>query len=164
MKAARKLRRLQHPQSLMEHLRQFLTPQVWKQARQAVPRGRSLPRWDLQPLVIIMLALTWAAGDSQEEKFETARGYYVASHEARKRPGKIVQGIQKALSRVPMRNSRRWPRGCAIRSGSASPSGCWSTASNRWAAMVPESSVHGPRNWKPASDKRARTTRPRRFG
>ncbi len=51
MKAARKLRRLQHPQSLMEHLRQFLTPQVWKQARQAVPRGRSLPRWDLQPLV-----------------------------------------------------------------------------------------------------------------
>ena len=103
MKAARKLRRLQHPQSLMEHLRQFLTPQVWKQARQAVPRGRSLPRWDLQPLVIIMLALTWAAGDSQEEKFETARGYYVASHEARKRPGKIVQGIQKALSRVPMR-------------------------------------------------------------
>lgn len=94
MKAARKLRRLQHPQSLMEHLRQFLTPQVWKQARQAVPRGRSLPRWDLQPLVIIMLALTWAAGDSQEEKFETARGYYVASHEARKRPGKILQGFQ----------------------------------------------------------------------
>ena len=106
MKAARKLRRLQHPRSLMEHLRQFLTPQVWKQARQAVPpgtRGRSLPRWDLQPLVIIMLALTWAAGDSQEEKFETARGYYVASHEARKRPGKILQGFQKALSRVPMR-------------------------------------------------------------
>ncbi|MGA8351811.1 MAG: hypothetical protein WB773_28740, partial [Isosphaeraceae bacterium] len=55
MKAARKLRRLQHPQSLMEHLRQFLTPQVCKQARQAVPRGRSLPRWDLQPLVTIML-------------------------------------------------------------------------------------------------------------
>jgi hypothetical protein len=55
MKAARKLRRLRHPQSLMEHLRQFLTPQVWKQARQAVPRGRSLPRWDLQPLVTIML-------------------------------------------------------------------------------------------------------------
>ena len=55
MKAARKLRRLQHPQSLMEHLRQFLTPQVWKQARQAVPRGRSLPRWDIQPLVTFML-------------------------------------------------------------------------------------------------------------
>ena len=55
MKATRKLRRLQHPQSLMEHLRQFLTPQVCKQARQAVPRGRSLPRWDLQPLVTIML-------------------------------------------------------------------------------------------------------------
>ena len=52
MKAARKLRRLQHPQSLMEFMRQFLTPQVWKQARQAVPQRRSPPRWDLQPLVI----------------------------------------------------------------------------------------------------------------
>ena len=37
MKAARKLRKLQQPQSLMECIRQFLTPQVWKQARQAVP-------------------------------------------------------------------------------------------------------------------------------
>jgi len=27
---------------LMEHLRQFLTPRVWKQARQAVPEPRAL--------------------------------------------------------------------------------------------------------------------------
>jgi hypothetical protein len=103
MKAARKLRKLQQPQPLLDSVRQFLTPRVWKQARQAVPRGRSLPRWDLQPLVLIMLAMTWASGDSQPEKFEKARGFYVACYQARKRPGTTLQGFQKALGRVPMR-------------------------------------------------------------
>jgi len=56
MKAARKLRGLQQPQSLMEFVRQFLTPQVWKQARQAVPPRRRQPRWDLQPLVSVKTA------------------------------------------------------------------------------------------------------------
>jgi hypothetical protein len=79
MKAARKRRRLQQPQTFLAHLRQFLTPQVCKQARAAVPWGRSLPRWDLQPLLIILLAMTWAAGDSQAEKFQTARGFDVAA-------------------------------------------------------------------------------------
>jgi Transposase DDE domain len=103
MKPARRLQQLQQPQSLLACLRQFLTPEVWKQARAAVPQGRSKPRWDLQPLVMIVLAMTWAAGDSQPEKFETARGFYVAAHEARKRPGKTIQGFQKALSRLPLR-------------------------------------------------------------
>jgi Transposase DDE domain len=103
MKAARKLRQLQKPQSLLEHLRQFLTPQVCKQARQAVPRHRGHPRWDLQPCLFIVLAMTWAAGDSQAEKFQTARGFYVAAYSSRKRPGKTLQGFQKALARVPMR-------------------------------------------------------------
>jgi hypothetical protein len=94
---------LQQPQSLLEYVRQFLTPQVWKQARHVVPRHRAHPRWDLQPLVLIVLAMTWAAGDSQAEKFQTARGFYVASYEARKRPGKTLQGFQKALARVPLR-------------------------------------------------------------
>ena len=75
MKAARKLRRLQHPVSLMEFVRQFLTPQVWKQARQAVPQRRRKPRWDLQPLVLVLLAMTWTAGDSELERFEAARGF-----------------------------------------------------------------------------------------
>ena len=113
MKAARKLRRLQQPQSLMECIRQFLTPQVWKQARHAVPKGPSLPRWDLQPLVIILLAMTWASGDSQPEKFETARGFYVMSYRARKRPGKTIEGFQKALSRVPMCATQSVGRGGA---------------------------------------------------
>src|SRR4051812_34396312 len=106
MRAKRKLRQLQHPRSLMGYLRQFLTPQVCKQDRQAVPRQRSLPRWDLQPVLILLMAMTWAAGDSQAEKFQTARGFYVASYRARKRPGKTLQGFQKALSRVPLRQFR----------------------------------------------------------
>ena len=103
MKAARKLRRLQQPQSLMDFVRQFLTPQVWKQARQAVPRRRQKPRWDLQPLVLVLLAMTWAAGDSELERFEAARGFYVMCYESRKRPGKTLEGFQKALARIPVR-------------------------------------------------------------
>jgi hypothetical protein len=106
MKAARKLRILQRPESLIGNLRQFLTPQVWKQARQAVPPRRVAPRWDLQPLVLVMIAMTWTAGDSQPERFETARGFYVACYTARKRPGKTLEGFQKALHRIPMRQFR----------------------------------------------------------
>jgi hypothetical protein len=102
MKAARRLKKLQQPQSLLACLRQFLTPQVWKQARAAAPR-RAHPRWDLQPLVMIALTMTWAAGDSQPEKFATARGFYVIAYETRKRPGQTIQGFQKALSRLPVR-------------------------------------------------------------
>jgi hypothetical protein len=75
MKRSRRLKRLQRPQSLLDYIRQFLTPQVGKQARHAAPRRRDQPRWDLQPLVLILLAMTWAAGDSQPERFEMARGF-----------------------------------------------------------------------------------------
>ncbi len=45
MKVARRLRGSQQPQSLLDYVRQFLTPPVWKQARQATSRRRSrLPR------------------------------------------------------------------------------------------------------------------------
>jgi Transposase DDE domain len=111
MKAARQLRPLQQPRSLMDFARQFLTPQVFKQARRAVPRRRPTARWDRQPLPWVALAMTWAAGDSREERFVTARGFYVASHEARKRPGKTLQGFQKALSRLPMRTLRAFATG-----------------------------------------------------
>jgi Transposase DDE domain len=102
MKAARKLRVLQQPQSLIEFVRQFLTPTVWKQARQAVPKKRQNPRWDLQPLILVMMAMTWTTGDSQPEKFEKARAFYAACYRARKRPGKTLEGFQKALSRIPL--------------------------------------------------------------
>jgi hypothetical protein len=57
-------------------------------------------------LVLVVMAMTWAAGDSQPEKFETSRGFYVACRAARKRPGKTLEGLQKALGRVPMRSLR----------------------------------------------------------
>jgi Transposase DDE domain len=103
MKAARKLQRLQQPESLIEFVRQFLTPRVWKQARQSVARRRSMPRWDLQPLVLVLVTMTWAAGDSQSERFAAARGFYVMSYEARRRPGDTLAGFQKALARLPVR-------------------------------------------------------------
>src|SRR5258708_13029982 len=103
MKAARRLRRAQQPQSLMEFVRQVLTPRVWKQARQAVIPGRGKPGWDLQPLVLVLLAMTWTAGDSELERFEAARGFYVLAYEGRKRPGQTLEGFQKALSRIPVR-------------------------------------------------------------
>src|SRR3954468_16188886 len=103
MKAARKPRISRQPQSLIADARQLLTPLAWKQARQAVPGRRAAPRWDLPPLVLVVIAMTWAAGDSQPERFETARGFYVACHAARRRPGKTIEGLQKALRRVPMR-------------------------------------------------------------
>jgi hypothetical protein len=106
MKRSRRLQKFQQPQSLLANLRQFLTPQVWKQARAAGPRRYRHPRWDLQPLVLIVLAMTWAAGDSQPEKFVIARGFYGASYHARRRPGKTIQGFQKALSRLPLRPLR----------------------------------------------------------
>jgi hypothetical protein len=106
MKAARRLHQLQQPQSFLACLRQFLTPPIWKQARAAMPGNRSQPRWDLQPLVMIALAMTWAAGDSQPEKFAAARGFYVLAYQTRKRPGKTIQGFQKALSRLPLRPLR----------------------------------------------------------
>src|SRR4051794_31850739 len=103
MKAARKLQRLQQPASLIEFVRQFLTPRVWKQARQCVADRRSKPRWDLQPLVLVLLAMTWAAGDAESERFVAARGFYVACYEGRKRPGETLVGFQKALARLPVR-------------------------------------------------------------
>jgi hypothetical protein len=111
MKAARALQKLQQPRSLSGYVRQFLTPLVWKQARRAGPRRRTPPRWDLQPLVLIMMAMTWAAGDSLPERFEIARGYFVAGHAARRRPGKTLEGFQKALGRIPMRPLRALAEG-----------------------------------------------------
>ena len=103
MKAARTLQKLQQPESLIEFVRQFLTPQVWKQARQCVDQRRSKPRWDLQPLVLVLLAMSWAAGEAEPERFVAARGFYVMSYQARKRPGQTLAGFQKALARLPVR-------------------------------------------------------------
>src|SRR5271157_2314713 len=103
MKAARKLQRLQQPASLIEFVRRFLAPRVWKQARQCVADRRSKPRWDSQPPVLVLVAMAWAVGDSESERFVAARGFHVVSREARKRPGETLAGFQKALARLPVR-------------------------------------------------------------
>jgi hypothetical protein len=76
MVQARKPGRLRpRAKSLLESLREFLTPEVWKQVRNAVPR-RKMPRWDVAPLLFVLLTMTWCCGDSLPEKFEAARGFY----------------------------------------------------------------------------------------
>lgn len=89
--------------SLKEALREFLTPALWKQAQQVHRQSRRASRWFLQPLVLVLLFMTWTCGDSQDERFETARAYAQVCLPKRRRPGKSVQGFQKALSRLPMR-------------------------------------------------------------
>ena len=64
--------------SLPQAIREFLTPEVFKQARKAV-RRRKHPRWDTHPLLYVLLLATWCAGDSLSEKFEVARGFYGSS-------------------------------------------------------------------------------------
>jgi hypothetical protein len=88
------------PQSFLGCIGYFLTPQVWKQAHQAM-RCLGRARWRAQPLLFVLLMMTWCAGDSLAERFETARAFYVACFQRRRRPGKTIEGWQKALARVP---------------------------------------------------------------
>ena len=83
-------------------LNQFLTPEAIKQARLARRAKRRSPRWDIQPLLFVVLTMTWCCGDSMPELFETARAFYVSCHEKRRRPGKTCQGLQDALAKLPI--------------------------------------------------------------
>jgi hypothetical protein len=87
--------------SLPQAMREFLTPAVFRQVRQAADRRRK-PRWDVHPLVFVLLLATWAAGDSLPEKFEIARGFYAVCCPKRKRAGKTFSGFEKALAKLPM--------------------------------------------------------------
>jgi Transposase DDE domain len=89
------------PQSFLECFGYFLTPQVWKQAQQAARRYRAW-RWQTQPLIFVLLSMTWCAGDSLPERFETARAFYVALHQRRRRPGQTFEGFEKALGKLPL--------------------------------------------------------------
>jgi hypothetical protein len=97
--------------SLHESVCQFLTPQVWKQAHQAWPRRAAASRWTLQPLVWTLLAMTWCLGGSEGECFATARAFCVACRSKQRRPGRSLQGFQKALAKVPMKVLRALAHG-----------------------------------------------------
>lgn len=88
--------------SFLDHLRHFLTPAVWKQAHRAAPRSRRAWRWEVQPLLLTLVVMTWCCGDSQAERFEAAKAFCVVCRPKQRRPGHSVQGFQKALSRLPM--------------------------------------------------------------
>jgi len=98
---ARKARLRPKAKSLPQAMREFLTPAVFRQVRKAVSRRRR-PRWDIHPLLYVLLLSTWCVGDSLPEKFEVARGFYVVCCPKRKRPGKSVTGFEKALAKLPM--------------------------------------------------------------
>jgi hypothetical protein len=83
-------------------LREFLTPALWKQAQTARHAPRRSPRWATQPLILVLLLMTWCCGDSQAERFETAKAFCVVCLPKRRRPGQTVHGFQKALARLPM--------------------------------------------------------------
>ena len=93
--------------SLATCLAEFLTPAVWKQAHRARSAGRArgalrAPRWQVQPLVLVLLLLTWCTGDSQAECFETARATCAVCRGQRRRPGKTLAGFHNALAKLPL--------------------------------------------------------------
>jgi hypothetical protein len=100
-RARKQARQRRRAQSLLGSMRKFLTPEVFKQVRNAANRRKS-PRWDLHPLLWILLLTTYCSGDSLPEKFEAARGFYVVCCPKRKRPGKSFAGFEKAVGKLPM--------------------------------------------------------------
>jgi hypothetical protein len=89
-------------QSFQVGMSYFLTPQVYKQGHQVWQPGYEPPRWSLQALVWTLLAMAFCTGDSQEERFVTARAAYVAGHQKLRRPGATLIGFAMALVKLPL--------------------------------------------------------------
>ena len=100
-RARKRARQRRRAKSLIGSMREFLTPAVFKQVRNAGERRKS-PRWDLHPLLYILLLTSYCCGDSLPEKFEAARGFYVVCCPKRKRPGVSFTGFEKAVAKLPM--------------------------------------------------------------
>ena len=99
--ARKRARQRRQAKSLIGSMREFLTPEVFKQVRN-MSRRRKSPRWDWHPLLYILLLTTYCCGDSLPEKFEAARTFYVVCCPKRKRPGWRFAGFEKAIAKVPM--------------------------------------------------------------
>lgn len=91
-----------HARSFLGCLRDFLTPEVWKQAHRSRKAKKQSPRWATQPLVLTLLVMTWCCGDSQPERFETAKAFVATCLPKRRRPGQTVTGFHKALAKLPL--------------------------------------------------------------
>jgi Transposase DDE domain len=99
---SRDLRPFARRASFLDSLRELLTPAIWKQADQARRAPRQSARWKTQALLLTLLVTTWCCGDSQAERFETAKAFVAVCLSKRRRPGRTVQGFQKALSKLPI--------------------------------------------------------------
>ena len=98
-------RRAKRSESLSGSMRQFLTPEVWKQVKHAASQHgcRNGVRWTLQPLIMIAAIMTWCAGETDADRFVLSRSFYVQIHcPKRQRPGKAFSGFCKAMLRLPM--------------------------------------------------------------
>ena len=84
------------PQSLLACFNYFLTPQGWKQVLRHWNPKNAL-RWRPQPLLLVVILMTWCAGDSQAERFETAKAFYVASYQRQRRPGRSPGWLSERL-------------------------------------------------------------------
>jgi len=93
--------RIQYTQGVAA-LARFLTPHVWKQAHQKHGPKKTAPRWGLHAVVMVTLLMTWVGGDSEAERFATARAFYVACRQHDKRPGASLPGFHKALAKLPL--------------------------------------------------------------
>jgi hypothetical protein len=102
MKTKTKPRLRRCARSFVDCLREFLTPALWKQANSVRMSERRSSRWSTQPLVLVLLLMTWCCGDSQPERFETAKAFCVVCMPKRRRPGQTIQGFQKALAYLPV--------------------------------------------------------------
>src|SRR5271165_4631129 len=103
--AKRAQRRAKRAESLSGSMRQFVTPQVWKQVKHAAKQHgcRDRTRWTLQPLILIAAIMTWCAGETDADRFVLSRAFYVQIHAPkRQRPGKAFSGFGKAMLRLPM--------------------------------------------------------------
>ena len=103
--AKRAQRRAKRSESLSGSMRQFLTPEVWKQVKQAASQHgcRQGVRWTRQPLIMIAAIMTWCAGETDTDRFVLSRSFYVQVHcPKRQRPGKALSGFCKAMLRWPM--------------------------------------------------------------
>src|SRR4051812_19445575 len=125
MNQAKKDRRRQrHARQLADSIAQFLTPALLRQAYNAFrpsrrtpkppsqrPHNRNRPprratkrpnrRWDLKPLILVLVALTWCRGET-DERFRNACDFANAARPKRRRTGVTFAGFQKALTRLRM--------------------------------------------------------------
>ena len=146
--ARKRARQRRRAKSLIGSMREFLTSEVFKQVRNSSRRRKS-PRWDLHPLLYILLLTTYCCGDSLPEKFEAARAFYVTCCPKRKRPGKGFAGFEKAVAKAAHARA-------AVSGGGDSSAGgngfqrslARSADSFRSAATEPGRHARAARNWK----------------